>query len=116
MKVIFLIIGLFLTLGAMANTSLFYLGLIFMVMSFVFSTNKENSVAKLEKRRKLLGKLDDIATVPMSDKAVSNKINDAMGIVAKMGKGAKADLSAKSLVSGTFDVVEDVGTVLKSNK
>jgi len=115
MKYIFLILGLLLTLGAMANTSLFYFGLVLMAMSFMFSTNKEHSVTKLEKRKKLLDKLDDIATVPISDKAISNKVNDAMAIVAKIGKGAKPDLSGKALASGTMKIADDVSNILKKH-
>ena len=112
MNYIFLIVGLLLTVGAMANTSLFYIGLVVVALSFIFTTKKEHSVTNIEKRRSLIEKLDSIK-FDVSDDAITNAISDAAAVTAKITQGAKPDLSAKNLVKGTLNVMDSVGKVLK---
>lgn len=112
MNYLFLIVGLLLTVGAMANTSLFYIGLVVMALSFVFTTRKENSVTKIEERRSLIDRLDKIK-FDVPDDALSSIVQDAAAVTAKITQGAKPDLSAKSLVKGTLNVMDGVGKVLK---
>jgi len=113
MKYLFLIIGLLLTLGAMVNSNLFYLGLIVMVLSFVFSSNSQKSITKIEERRSILDRLDKVK-LDVPDNAISSIVEDAMAVTAKISNGAKADVSAKSIAAGTLGVMDGVGTVLKN--
>ena len=113
MKYLFLVIGVVLTLGAMVNSSLFYLGLVVMGLSFVFTTTSEKSVAKIEERKSLIDRLDKI-NFNMPDNALSNIVGDVMAVTAKMSKGEKADLSAKNLVAGTVSTINSVTGVLKN--
>ena len=112
MRYLFLIIGLLLTLGAMVNSNIFYLGLIVMALSFVFSNNSEKSISKITERRSLLDRLDKVK-LEVPDNAISTIVEDAMAVTAKMAKGAKADVSTKSIVAGTLGVMDGVGTVFK---
>jgi len=112
MNYLFLIVGLLLTVGAIANSSLFYIGLVVMALSFVFTTRKENSVIKLEERRSLIDRLDKIK-FDVPDNALSSIVEDAAAVTAKIAQGAKADVSTKTIVKGTLNVMDSVGKVLK---
>ena len=43
-------------LGAMSNPSLLYVGLVIMALSFLFSTNSEKSITKIEDRVSIIDK------------------------------------------------------------
>jgi len=113
MRYVFLFIGLVLTLGAMANSSLLYVGLVFMLLSFVFTTQNESSISKIEERKSLIDKLDKV-NLNVPDNALSSIVSDIMTVTAKMQKGAKAELSAKNLANGTINVLNGVESVFKN--
>jgi len=115
MKYVFLIIGLLLTLGAVMNTSLFYVGIGIMLLSMIFMTKKENSITKITERKSLIERLDSIK-LNVPDKAVTNIVEDAVAVTAKIAKGAKADVSAKSIVAGTLNVMDGMTSVFENKK
>ncbi len=111
-KFVFFIIGLVVMLGAMSNPSLLYVGLVIMALSFLFSTNSEKSITKIEDRVSIIDKLDKVS-LNVSDNALSHLVEDAMAVTAKITKGAKADVSAKNVAVGTIKMVDNVGSVFK---
>ncbi len=114
MRYIFLIVGLLLVVGAMASPNLFYLGLVFMFLSFIFSTHKNDSITKIEDKRSLSERLDKF-NINVPDKSLSNLVEDAMAVTAKITKGEKPDVSAKNIVKGTVKTIDGFTSVFKNN-
>lgn len=112
MRYVFLIIGLLLTLGAMVNTSLFYAGLVIMALSFVFSSNNEKSITKIEQRKSLFDKLDAIK-ISVPDDAISSIVQDAVAVTTKIAKGGEANLGSKEIVKGTLNTIDGMSKVFK---
>lgn len=112
MKYVFLIIGLLLTLGAIVNTSLFYLGLVLVAISFVFSSTNEKSITKIEDRKSLIDRLDSIK-INVPDNALSSIVEDAAAVTAKIAKGQEAKVGSKEVVAGTLNTINGLTKVFK---
>lgn len=106
MKFVFLIVGLVLIVGAMANTSLLYIGIGVLLLSAMFTNHSEKSIAKIEEKKEgLLEKLDKLnVTVP--DKAINNIVEDMMFVTASIAKGKQPTVNAKRILDATVDSVQ----------
>lgn len=105
MRYLFFIIGLLLVVGAMANASLLYVGLIVLFLSAVFSQNSQKSVADIEnKKEDLFDKLDKM-NIALPDKAITNLMDDAAFVTANVVKGTKPDITVNKMVDATVNLV-----------
>ncbi len=106
MKFLFLIVGLVLIVGAMANTSLLYIGVGILLLSAIFSNNSEKSISKIaDKKEGLFEKLDKLNVV-VPDKAINNMVEDMMFVTASIAKGKKPTVNAKRILDATVDSVQ----------
>ena len=114
MNYIILIIGVVVTGLGSLSLDLLIIGLALIFVSFfMHSKPKPKDTTEKPKKISIIDKLDKVKFEPFHEDALSNAISDTVAVTAKMAQGKNADVSTKTLVKGTFGVVEGVEKIIK---